>query len=376
MRRIDTSTAVADLFGPGKSGFGDGNPALAILATRLNAAFFNSLQEEVSNAVELAGLALDSADNTQLYEAIRLISSGLVTSLSADTVLTAAQCGLLLLDAGGGNRAFTLPASTSGLGVIEMCLRRTDATANVLTIAAAGTDKIMLDTTAVALGQASTELLFSGDFLRLRSDGAGKWWCVGQAQLPGSIATGFVPYLSASSFSYSVPAVLRSGRRLAKVIVTGAGGGGARWSSTAGPSGGGGGGVAEKRINLAGVSAVTITVGAGGAGAASDGFPGGNGGASSFGAYCSGNGGQGGIVGATAVFGSIGVGGDINYTMGTSSPSVSAPGGGTFGGQGGGGVSGFGSVDASTPNRPGCGGGGRIGGPAPSGAAGSVVISW
>ena len=66
MRRIDTSTAVADLFGPGKNGFGDGNPALAILATRLNAAFFNSLQEELANAIEQGGLALDPGDNSQL----------------------------------------------------------------------------------------------------------------------------------------------------------------------------------------------------------------------------------------------------------------------------------------------------------------------
>ena len=73
MRRIDTPTAAADLFGPGKPGFRDGDPALAILATRLNAAFFNALQEELASVVENAGLALNPADNTQLLQAIQLL---------------------------------------------------------------------------------------------------------------------------------------------------------------------------------------------------------------------------------------------------------------------------------------------------------------
>jgi hypothetical protein len=94
MRRIDTSTAVADLFGPGKNGFGDGNPALAILATRLNAAFFNAIQEEGANLVEGAGLALDPGDNTQWLQAIQLLG-GKVLSKSvaggAAVVLTTAE---------------------------------------------------------------------------------------------------------------------------------------------------------------------------------------------------------------------------------------------------------------------------------------------
>jgi len=75
LRRIDTSTAVPDLHGPGKPGFRDGNKALAIPPTDLNAAFFNSLQEENANVVEAAGLTLDPDDNTQLLQAMRIILS-------------------------------------------------------------------------------------------------------------------------------------------------------------------------------------------------------------------------------------------------------------------------------------------------------------
>ena len=42
MRRISTPTAAQDLFGPGKHGFRNGDPANAILATRLQAEWFNA----------------------------------------------------------------------------------------------------------------------------------------------------------------------------------------------------------------------------------------------------------------------------------------------------------------------------------------------
>ena len=70
MRRISTPTAAQDLFGPGKHGFRNGDPANAILATRLQAEWFNALQEEVAGAVEQAGAALDPENSGQLSAAI------------------------------------------------------------------------------------------------------------------------------------------------------------------------------------------------------------------------------------------------------------------------------------------------------------------
>jgi hypothetical protein len=82
MRRIDTATKAVDLFGAGKHGFKDGDPALAILATKLNAAFFNSIQEELSRAIEGAGFTLAPADNTQLLAAITALARGVLPKRS------------------------------------------------------------------------------------------------------------------------------------------------------------------------------------------------------------------------------------------------------------------------------------------------------
>ncbi len=94
-----------------------------------------------------------------------------------------------------------------------------------------------------------------------------------------------------------------------KVVVklVGGGGGGAGYCES-----GGAGGYAEGLFNVAGVASVTVTVGAGGAGV---GYyaAGGRGGTSSFGTYCSANGGHGANTshGHTGGYGGIGVGGQV-----------------------------------------------------------------
>ena len=70
MQRIDTSTAAADLHGKGKNGFTDGDPATGLAATELAAAWFNAVQEEVANIIELSGGTLDKSNNAQVYQAI------------------------------------------------------------------------------------------------------------------------------------------------------------------------------------------------------------------------------------------------------------------------------------------------------------------
>jgi len=301
---------------------------------------------------------------------------GKVTALSANTNLAkVAHEGLLLLDAAAGARTFTLPAASAALGVVEFVLRRTDVTSNALVIAASGADKIMLDTTAEAAGQATTELLFAGDFLRLRSDGAGKWWCLGQAQLPGSIASGLIVFADAGIHTFSVPAVLRAGRRQPKVTVIGGGGGGGRSSAAGvGSSGGGGGGVAEKRCNLTGVTSVTVTVGGGGAGKTGVGGSGSTGGTSSFGAYSSADGGQGGLPTTAGASSGKGFGGDFNSGLGCGHSNAGAD-GGPAGGPG----SRASQIDGPGSNGavPGAGGSGaRSGYDGGSGASGAVKIEW
>lgn len=73
MRRISTPTAAQDLFGPGKHGFRNGDPANAILATRLQAEWFNAVQEEVATAIEQSGTQLAGESNDQLSLAIESV---------------------------------------------------------------------------------------------------------------------------------------------------------------------------------------------------------------------------------------------------------------------------------------------------------------
>ena len=84
MQRIDTATRVVDKFGPGKDGFGDGNPATGSPSTQLNATAFDNYQEEIANAIELSGMTLNPADMTQLWQAIRAGGSGQFVRLIGD----------------------------------------------------------------------------------------------------------------------------------------------------------------------------------------------------------------------------------------------------------------------------------------------------
>lgn len=75
MHRIDTPNAQKDKFGVGKNGFTNGNPQTGELATELNADYFDSVQEEMCNVIEGAGLTLDKAKTNQLQMALGLIGS-------------------------------------------------------------------------------------------------------------------------------------------------------------------------------------------------------------------------------------------------------------------------------------------------------------
>ena len=70
MHRINTPNRALALYGAGKDGWRDGVMASGILPTEFNAAFLNTIQEEISGVVEGAGLALNPATNNQLLIAI------------------------------------------------------------------------------------------------------------------------------------------------------------------------------------------------------------------------------------------------------------------------------------------------------------------
>ncbi|HFP3475178.1 TPA: phage tail protein [Escherichia coli] len=78
MHRIDTLTAVKDKFGPGKNGFTDGNIRTGRLATWLNSAMWNAIQEEICGVIEKAGIELNKEEHDQLYKAILLLVGGAI----------------------------------------------------------------------------------------------------------------------------------------------------------------------------------------------------------------------------------------------------------------------------------------------------------
>lgn len=300
----------------------------------------------------------------------------------ASTALTADQLGHVVVDATAGAVAVTLPSASAALGGVEVTLRRKDVTANVLSIVAAGADKIVLP--GDANGITATELLFPGDYLTLRADGAGKWWCVGQAQLPGSLNHGLQVITTLGVSTYTVPAVLRSGRARARVTVIGGGGSGGvkRISGEAGGGGGGGGGVAQSVVDLTGLETVSVTVGAGGAGVTSPGS-GNSGLSSSFGAFLSATGGTfgGGSASSSTVAGGnsgAGVGGQYNSRLGYGGYGSLVTSTSGVGGTGGGGSS-PGATGASPAASYGHGSGG-VGSGASSytldGGQGVVIIEW
>ncbi|MCK6815583.1 phage tail protein [Enterobacter kobei] len=216
--------------------------------------------------------------------------------------------------------------------------------------------------------------------------------------LSGKTADGIIEYLGLvdSSFGlknrvvfstvgatvWTVPYVLKNGRK-AKVTVIGGGGSGGR---TNGGGGGGGGGKAEALVDLTDITSVTVTVGAGGTAptASSTASSGTSGGTSSFGSYLSATGGVGGGTPSGGA-GGIGVGGDFNTSTGPGMPGSSygsVYNGGSGGGAGAKGTNSTTQNDGDSATCPGGGGAGAAFGAtsvsctAGSGYKGLVIVEW
>ena len=195
---------------------------------------------------------------------------------------------------------------------------------------------------------------------------------------------------------WSVPDVLKKGRKC-KVKVIGAGGSGGIGNAitTAGQAaiaggGGGAGGISESLLDLTGIDSVTVTVGVGGAPVTSLSKNGVSGGTSSFGSYLSATGGLGGGQPSGGESG-IGIGGETNSSGGPGSPGsvlhadhhgVPSMSGGSGGGPGGNGAAQLSAANkAADAKAPGGGGAGlkpSSGSGIKSGRGGDgvVIIEW
>lgn len=94
MQRISTSSAVADLFGSGKSGFRNGDLPRGVLPTAFNAEWCNHVQEEICNVIEGAGVALNPDKRDQLLAALQKL-------IDNSTVKTSGNQDI------GGDKTFT-----------------------------------------------------------------------------------------------------------------------------------------------------------------------------------------------------------------------------------------------------------------------------
>lgn len=102
MDRINGSYVATDLHGAGKDGFKDGNKALGIPATIVNAEFLNSLQEEVANVIE-PKLPLDVNNKTQLLTAINMMIAEAVNGGDYKASVRVASTAAINLAAPGAN---------------------------------------------------------------------------------------------------------------------------------------------------------------------------------------------------------------------------------------------------------------------------------
>lgn len=183
---------------------------------------------------------------------------------------------------------------------------------------------------------------------------------------------------------FSIPAVVRSGKK--KLWVRGVAGGGSGVASNGVGfcSGGSGGGGFDVLVDLKDVDSVTCTVGGGGPGV-SAGNAGRNGTATSFGAYASATGGLGGITtgnlpaGGMATIGNAAVGVVMHGAY--AGASMSVPGGGSVGGEGGSSLLGLGGRGTTSGGQTagfGAGSGGVNGTGIPSqpGGHGVLILEW
>lgn len=153
--------------GSGRRGFRNRNLGLGQAGTIVDAEWANGIQEEIIRLIEMAGIAPSAANREQMLQAVRRLSGGNVRTLSATGSLTADDAGLVLVDAGSGNRVITLPAANAAGGnPLRITLARIDSSANTVTVQRAGADTI----------EGATSLDLPGvERLSLVSDGASAW---------------------------------------------------------------------------------------------------------------------------------------------------------------------------------------------------------
>jgi hypothetical protein len=178
MKRIDSSSAITDMFGTGKKGFTAGNVQTGVKATALNADYCNGLQEEIMAVIEGEGLTPDGTVLTQLYTAIKkaiqrcLGNWSKANYINVSTTLTAANAGQLIV-INAASTTQTLPLSSTCPSGTKIGFYGFN-TGNT-TIAIQGSDTIDAGSTA----NLTSLVMESGGYIEFTSSGGGLWMASG-----------------------------------------------------------------------------------------------------------------------------------------------------------------------------------------------------
>ncbi len=128
-------------------------------------------------------LELDSSESLATSKAVAMLWKSIcvhTANVAGDKALTAADRGLVVVDASAQASTLTLPTSNAALGVIDYVIRRADNGGNRLVVQASGTDRIKFHTHLNVNGYPFFVLMGAGDWWHLRSDGAGGWIPIGR----------------------------------------------------------------------------------------------------------------------------------------------------------------------------------------------------
>jgi hypothetical protein len=193
MQTIGDSTPTANASGE----FTDGNPVNGTRSTLLKAAWLNTIQRELINAVEGLGAEVDPSNDKQLLEGIQQLADDIstweqiknippaltalstVVSVNTSITLTSSQMGLVLIDAISQEQTITLPPSVQS-GFVDVILRRVDNSGHRLVVQANPSDTIKFHTHLNPNGYPFFVLMGAGDWWHVRSDGNGSWWPMGR----------------------------------------------------------------------------------------------------------------------------------------------------------------------------------------------------
>ncbi|MFL9930868.1 hypothetical protein P0D88_16775 [Paraburkholderia sp. RL18-103-BIB-C] len=396
MFQTDQPTAVSSLPTPATPStqgfFTNGNPAVGIPATVLEADFMNMVMMELVNVVTAGGLTPSKTTYTQVRDAIKRIGQN--TIVLADTGAVNAYTAV---------NATPLVSGTWVDGVVQ-AVKIAHSNTGASTYAPDGLAAIPIYGLGLQPLQGG-ELALNGTAVLMHATIAGVnsgnpiavlMECAGGAQqiAPatqsnhaaqlGQIGSmrGELSFATAGTFSFTVPAAIYA--VFARVWAGGGGGGGANQAGAA--AGGGAGGYAEGWVSVTPGQVISVVVGAAGAAGSNTPTTGGAGGSSSFGASVSATGGGGGqlnVGGISSVPGTAGTGSGGNMAVNgegggqgyqSTTGYVGGQGGAAFAGSSPAPNVGAGGTPAST-----IGGGGNgasanfFGGP---GGVGRVTINW